>query len=246
MRPTNQAGPRLLGGVVPEIPPLSLDAVDGALIRGALIVDARDPDAHAQGHIAGSLSIPAGASFGTWLGWVVEADRPVVLLVEDRGDLDGLARQALRIGFETMVGHVAGGFEAWRAAGRPVEVGERLGLDTLASQLSAGGPEAPLVIDVRQPSEYGAGHVPGSRHIGAGDLPEMLDRLPRDRPIAMICASGYRSSVAFSLLQSAGFTQVTAVDGGVPDWAAHGYPLEYGGTTDDPAAPAATVEGHAH
>ena len=246
MRPTNQAGPRLLGGVVPEIAPLSLAALDDALGRGALVVDARAPEAHARGHIAGSLSIPAGSSFGTWLGWVVEPDRPVVLIVEDPTDLDDLARQALRIGFETILGQLTGGFEAWRAGGRPVEVGERLDLDLLASQLSAGGPDAPFVIDVRQPSEYEAGHVPGSRHIGAGELPEVLDRLPRDRPIAVICASGYRSSVALSLLQTAGFTRVAAVGGGVPDWAAHGYPLDYGVATDSPDTPARATGGHAH
>ena len=239
MRPINQAGPRLLGGVVPEIPPLSLEALDVALGEGALVVDARAPMAHTRGHIPGSLSIPAGSSFGTWLGWVVEADRPVVLIVEDPADLDDLARQALRIGFETIVGYVAGGLDAWRDAERPVETGERLELDALASKLSAGGADAPFLIDVRQPAEFEAGHVPGSRHIGAGELPEMLDGLPRDRPIAMICASGYRSSVAASLLQAAGFTRVAAVGGGVPDWAALGYPIDYGPAQGWPGPPPA-------
>ena len=94
-------------------------------------------------------------------------------------------------------------------AGRPVEAGAVLSTSSrLAARLAAGGPEAPFVIDVRQPSEYEAGHVPGSTHIGAGELPAMLDRLPRDRPIATICASGYRSSVAASMLRAAGFEDV--------------------------------------
>ena len=103
-----------------------------------------------------------------------------------------------------------------------------------------GGPEAPFVIDVRQPSEYEAGHVPGSTHIGAGELPVMLDRLPRDRPIATICASGYRSSVAASMLRAAGFEDVAPVANGLPTWEAHGFPVEYGpeaGSGDWPAAP---------
>jgi len=74
--------------------------------------------------------------------------------------------------------------------------------------------------------------VPGAVHIGAGELPEVLDRLPRDREIALICASGYRSSVAASLLRAGGFQRVAAVVGGTPDWAAHGYPLDYGAGTD--------------
>jgi hydroxyacylglutathione hydrolase len=249
MRPMNQAGPRLLGGVVPEIPALTGDGLDAALRTGALVVDARSPAAHARAHIPDSVSIPAGSSFGTWLGWVVDADRSVVLLVNDSDALDDLSRQASRIGFDGLVGHVEGGFEAWAGAGRPFESGEALGVDALASRLSAGGPDAPFVIDVRQPSEYEAGHVPGSLHIGAGDLPAMLDRLPRDRPIATICASGYRSSVAASMLRAAGFERVAAVGAGVPGWEAQGFPVEYGEGPDTgewPVAVGLAGEGHAH
>ena len=271
MRPMNRAGPRLLGGIVPELAPLSVEDAADRLAHGSVLVDARSPEAHAEGHVPGSLSIPAGDSFGTWLGWVVDADASVILLVDRPADLDDLARQALRIGFDGLLGYVgdgvvggvggrpvvagggvvAGGFEAWRAAGRPIESGESLDLDALASQLSAGGPDAPFVIDVRQPSEFEAGHVPGSLHIGTGDLPEMLDRLPRDRQIATICASGYRSSVAASMLRAAGFKRVATVGGGTSDWAAHGYPLDYGAGTDGldwptPADGGPSHQGHAH
>jgi len=248
MREINRTGPRLLGGIVEAIVPLTGAGLDDALGRGALVVDARSPKAYATRHIPGSLSIPAGTSFGTWLGWVVDADRPIILLVEEFGELDDLARQALRIGFETIVGHIDGGFEAWRGAGRPVEAGATLGVAALASLLSAGGPDAPFVIDVRQPSEFEAGHVPGSLHIGAGDLPEMLDRFPTDRPIAMICASGYRSSIAASMLRSAGFERVASVTGGVPGWQALGYPLDYGAGTDglDWPADVSHEDVHAH
>ncbi len=259
MRPLNQAGPRLLGGIVPELEALPVEDVAERLSHGAVLVDARSPEAHAEGHIPGSLSIPAGDSFGTWLGWVVDADASVILLVDRRADLDDLARQALRIGFDGLVGYVGGGdggdglagrggglvgygdggglvghgdrgggLPAWRRSGRPVEVGTALSIDALAKQVSAGGADAPFVIDVRQSSEYEAGHIPGSLHIGAGDLPSRLERLPRDRPIATICASGYRSSVAASLLRAAGFERVSSVPGGVPDWEARGFPVEYG------------------
>jgi hydroxyacylglutathione hydrolase len=247
MRPINQAGPPLLGGVVPAIEPLAEDGLTAALGRGAVVVDARAPAAYALHHVPGSLSIPAGPSYGTWLGWVVEADAPIVLLVADPADLDDLARQALRIGCDSIVGHVDGGFEAWRRSGRAVEDGRAIDVDTLASKLSAAGPDAPLVIDVRQPSEFEAGHVPGAVHIGAGELGATLDRLPREREIALICASGYRSSVAASLLQAGGFKRVAAVVGGTPDWADHGYPLDYGAGTDGLEWPAEGTEpAHAH
>jgi hydroxyacylglutathione hydrolase len=232
MRPTNQAGPRLLGATVPAIAPLAGVDLDAALERGALVVDARTAEAHARQRIPGSLSIPAGSSFGTWLGWVVDPDRPVVLLVHDVADLDDIARQALRIGFDSLVGYVDGGLPAWRGSGRTVQADAAYDVDRLAAQLAGSGDDAPLVVDVRQASEFDAGHVPGSVHIGAGELPAVLDRLPRDRPIATICGSGYRASVAASMLRAAGFERVASVRGGVPDWEARGFEVEYGGADD--------------
>jgi hydroxyacylglutathione hydrolase len=255
MRPLNQAGPRLLGGFVPLPRPLEVADARAAIERGALVLDLRTGTEHASGHLPGSLSIPAGSSFGTWLGWVVpEPDRPIVLIVRTEADWDDAVRQALRIGFEGILGYVRGGFLAWAEAGLPTEVGGTLDVAALATRLDRDGSDAPLLIDVRQPSEYEAGHVPGAVSIGAGDLPDRLDTLPRDRPIATICASGYRSTVAASLLRAAGFEDVSWVTGGVPTWAARGLPVAYG--SDDPAAdwpggagsPSTTqpVEAHSH
>jgi hydroxyacylglutathione hydrolase len=229
MRPTNQAGPALLGGVVPLPRPLEIDAARDALDLGALLLDLRTAPEHAAGHVPGSISIPAGTSFGTWLGWVVpEPDRPLVLLLRSEADWDDAVRQALRIGFESIAGYIRGGYLAWAEAGHATEAGEVLQIGDLAAALARGGPDAPVLIDVRQPTEFADGHVPGALPIGAGELPDRLDQLPRDRPIATICASGYRSSVAASLLRAAGFEHVAWVSGGVPSWRALGLPLEHG------------------
>jgi hydroxyacylglutathione hydrolase len=229
MRPTNQGGPRLLGGVVPGPRPMSVDEVRAAVADGALVVDARPPADHAAEHIPGSFSIPAGSSFGTWLGWVVDVGRPIVLVLEDPSHWDDLVRQALRIGYEDLVGHLHGGIGAWADAGGPIASGGRLTVRELARLADRGEPETPLVIDVRQATEYESGHVPGSLHVAAGSLPDRLETLPRDRPIAAICASGYRSSVAASLLRRAGFTDVAWVADGVPAWQAAGLPVERSG-----------------
>jgi hydroxyacylglutathione hydrolase len=228
MRPLNQAGPRLLGGRVPELPPMTVIDTRDALAGDALLIDARQPAAHAEVHIPGSVSIPFGSSFGTWLGWVVDPDRPLILLLDHPDDRDDLVRQALRIGYESADGYLAGGIEAWRKAGLPTDSNARLTVEDLARRLTAGGPDAPLVIDVRQATEFAAGHVPGSLHIRAGDLPGRLEDLRRGRPIATICASGYRSSVAASLLRRAGFADVSWVSDGVPSWQAQGFPVERG------------------
>jgi hydroxyacylglutathione hydrolase len=248
MRPTNQAGPALLGGIVPLPLPLEIGDARAAVEAGALVVDLRPPAEHAAGHIPGSLSIPSGGSFGTWLGWVVpDPDRPIVLVLRNVADWDDAVRQALRIGFETIAGYVRGGFLAWAEAGLPTEAGGATDVRGLARKLEVGGPDAPLVIDVRQVSEYESGHLPGALPILAGDLPDRLDELPRDRPIATICASGYRASVAASLLRAAGFDRVTWVSGGVPTWEALRLPLVYGTGRDVSDLPAdLPAEAHSH
>jgi hydroxyacylglutathione hydrolase len=233
MRPTNQAGPPLLGGRVPEARPMSLAETRAALAGGALLLDLRSPASHAVAHAPGSLSIPLAASFGTWLGWVVEPDRPLVLVLDHPEDWDNAARQALRIGAEgSLVGHLRGGFGAWADGGGPLESSGRLTVDELAARLATGGTGKGtgdnLVIDVRQADEYAAGHVPGSVHLTAGSLPDRLDELPRDRPIVTICASGVRASIAASLLRSAGFEDVSWVASGVPAWRAAGHPVVRG------------------
>ena len=230
MRPLNQGGPRLLGGVIPDVPSVLLVVLDRVVAGGGLVVDAREPAAHATAHIPGSLSVPVGQSFGTWLGWIVDHDRPLILVVDDVADLNELQRQAFRIGHESVAGHLAGGFGTWPAAGRPVESSGIATSDALAVSLAAGGrAERPLIIDVRQPDEFAAGHIPGSIHIGGGSLPDRLAELPRDRPIVVTCASGYRASVGASILRSAGFEDVTWLADGFDGWAASGLPSERGG-----------------
>ena len=228
MRPLNQRGPRLMGAAPPAARPLDVAETRGAIADGAVVVDLRDAAAHAVEHIPGSFSIPAGSSFGTWLGWVVDPDRPLVLILDEPSDWDDAIRQSLRIGHESVIGHLRGGVRAWLEAGEPVASGRRLSVDQLARAVAAGGPEAPLVVDVRQTTEFTAGHVPGSWHIAAGSLTDRLGDLPPGRPITTICASGYRASVAASLLAQAGFDDVSSVADGMIAWSARGHPVERG------------------
>jgi len=201
----------------------------GVVGPGALVLDLRRPAEHAVSHAPGSQSVPLGPSFGTWLGWVVDPERPLVLILERPSDWDEAIRQALRIGAEgAILGHLRGGFGTWADGGGPLESSGRLNVDQLAERLAVGGVEAPLVIDVRQADEYEMGHIPGSILITAGSLPDRLAELPLDRPIATICASGLRASVAASILRTNGFEDVSWVASGVPAWKAAGHPLVRG------------------
>ena len=232
MRAINQDGPPELGRL-PDAEPLPPDRV-GELVAGEhLVVDLRLPGEYAAGHIPGSVSIPAGPSFGTWLGWVVAPDRPLILLLDSPAGWEAAVRQALRIGYGSIAGYLHGGFRRWQESGGAVEASGRLSIGELQALLAEADGRGrdgrgPLVLDVRQRDEYAAAHVPGAVHLNAGDLPDRLAELPRDRPILTICGSGYRSSVAASLLQGAGFRRVSWVSGGVPAWQAAGHPVATG------------------
>ncbi len=204
-----------------------------ALGRGAVVVDTRSPAKHARRHVPGSLSIPAGPSFGTWLGWVVEADAPIVLIVDDPADLDDLSRQAIRIGCETIEGYVDGGFEGWapvRSSGRGRRGDRCRRPGARRCRRAVRWRRSSSTSDSRTSSRPATCPAPSTS--GRASCPTVLDRLPHDREVALVCASGYRSSVAASLLRAGGFSRVAAVAGGTPDWEAHGYPLDYGAGTD--------------
>ncbi len=230
MRPINQAGPPPLGGI-PGARPLTQDEVASLLAGEAMAIDLRSPGQYLVAHLPGALSLPAGSSFGTWLGWIVPHDRPLVLVLDDAGQWDDAIRQALRIGYDDVRGYLHGGMREWQSHGRPIEASGGATVGELRHWLEAGSERngsRPLVLDVRQRDEYERAHVPGALHIMAGDLPERLAELPRDRPIATICTVGYRSSVAAGLLRREGFRDVTWISGGLPAWCAAGYPVEQG------------------
>ena len=225
MQPINKAGAAPLGTIAGPRS-LAVAEVQKLVKDDALIVDARPHPDYAAGHLPGSYSIPAGSSFGTWLGWVVPPDRPLVLVLDSAADWDDLYRQALRIGYDEVRGHLSSVAD-WQAVGLPLDTGKRATIHELAALMN-GGPDAPLVLDVRQRYEWVEGHIPGSVFLMGGDLPERLTELPRDRPIMTICRTANRSAVAAGVLEAAGFTDVTWIDSGVPSWRRAGYPIEVG------------------
>ncbi len=214
MRPTNQAGADPLGALATPRP-MTADELSHAAGHGAVVIDARDADRYAAGHIPGSLSIGLSDTFGTWAGSVVPIDREVVLVLERPDDLDMALAQLRRAGFDRVVGYLLGGFDAWAGD-----------VETLRQIHSRDVPrEHATVLDVREPSEWREGHIGGAVHIPGAQLPVRLDEVP-DGPILVVCAGGYRSSIAASLLRRAGRDDVALVIGGMDAYRAAGLPLE--------------------
>jgi hydroxyacylglutathione hydrolase len=129
----------------------------------------------------------------------------------------------LAVGLDRIAGVLDGGMAAWAAAGRPVVTLPQLSIPALHAALASSHP--PLVIDVRDPGEWAAGHIPSAVYIPYHQLPGRINEVPLDRPVAVICGGGVRSSLAASLLQRAGYPAVQNVPGGMDRWEKAGLPV---------------------
>ncbi|HEX9549385.1 MAG TPA: rhodanese-like domain-containing protein [Acidimicrobiales bacterium] len=211
LRERNRRGPDILGTPFPPLRVLDTDDLRRHLEEGAVAVDARPVTSWAAGHIRGALSIPLRPQFGSWLGWLVAENRPLVFVVDRRQDTAELVRQAVTVGYERLVGATTGGADAWRKAGLPIATTELLAARSL---------DRP-VIDVRQSNEHALGHLPAAAHVELGEIARQAGAMPTG-PLAVMCAHGERAATAASLLEQAGRTDVSVVIGGPEDWVAGG------------------------
>ena len=230
MRALNQAGAAPLAGLG-EPRPMTVEAVEHAAGHDAVVVDARDPEVFAAGHIPGSFGIGLGDTFGTWVGSVVPADRELILVLTHDDDVASALAQLRRAGYDRVAGYLVGGFDAWQANGNDIARLDTRTADDLASQIASG---AVRVLDVREANEWRAGHIAGAIHIPGGALPRRLDEVPSDRPLAVVCAGGYRSTVAASVLERAGRDHLINMIGGVTAYEAAGHALVVGETSAQP------------
>jgi hydroxyacylglutathione hydrolase len=206
LRDVNRAGPALHGPTSSPLPQLDLEAFDAAVAEGAEVVDVRQIGPFAAGHVPGSLSNPWRGQFATWLGWLVARTRPVVFVADDTVDRDDLVWAALTVGFEHLVGELAGGVDAWQDAGRTLVTTPLVGATELDGR---------QVLDIRQETEFTAGHVPGALHVELGALAASTEGLP-EASMLVHCGHGERAMTAASLLQRAGHDDVAVLAGG-PD-----------------------------
>jgi hydroxyacylglutathione hydrolase len=198
----NRRGPRVLS-TDPVLQPMDPEAVAAAVVQGAEIIDVRPFPSFAKSHPAGALSIPIRPAFASWLGWLVADDRPLVILRESSQDPDEILWQSVKIGYENILGEIAGGIDAWKAGGLPTRSTTLIKADQVADV---------SVLDIRQTSEFQAGHLSAALHIELGDLAVMSPQLPNE-PMVVMCGHGERAMSAASLLERTGHTQVSVLDG---------------------------------
>jgi hydroxyacylglutathione hydrolase len=205
-----------------------LTAAEVAELQGnaALIVDTRSSAAFGAAHIPGALNIQLTApEFEQRVGWITPLDAPLALVVAE-DDLMPRAMRALAfLGLDARVrGYLKGGMEAWTADGRATASVPQVSVEELQRRLAS--PDPPRVLDVRESVEWNEGHIEGAHLQSHRLLPQRIADLPysRETPIAVICHSGARSSIASSVLRHHGFTNVSNVTGGMVAWKKAGLP----------------------
>lgn len=197
-----------------------------AAMQDHLLLDTRHLLAFGGAHIPGALNIGARGHFAIQAGWMLDPARPLLLVLESDEHLAAVVTDLARTGLRRIAGYLAGGMTAWEDSGRPLQSVAQLHVRELARRLDK-RPADTLALDVRAPQEWSKGHVPGARHVFLPHLRDQLASLPRDRLLAVYCDSGYRASIAASLLQARGF-EVANVPGSWQAWSACGLPVQRG------------------
>jgi glyoxylase-like metal-dependent hydrolase (beta-lactamase superfamily II)/rhodanese-related sulfurtransferase len=223
MAPANTAGP-----AAPDLsPPRPADAQElwRRIEDGEWVVDLRDRTAFAAGHLAGSLSFTLERSFASYLGWAIPWGTPVTLLANTADEVAQAQRELARIGIDRPVAAATGQPEQW-TGGRPPA---RLRLATFRDLTTAQRRPDLVLLDVRRRLEWAQGHVAGALHVPFNELPGRATELPEGE-VWVYCRTGYRSTIAASMLAARG-RAVVSIDDEFADAEAAGLPLD---TAPDP------------
>lgn len=211
-------------GCIPTLVPLSPQQFQERMAdSNTLVIDTRSILAFGGGHISGAINIALRPAFPTWVGWMIDPEKTLLLVVESERDVSLVTQQLFRLGYDHLGGYLHDGMTSWQNAGLPLK---HLGEWTVHELNQHKDDSTITVLDVRTPQEYQGGCVPGAKHIFVPHLQEHLDELDQSKAIATYCGSGYRASIAASLLQKHGFENVINVPGSWKAWKMAELPVE--------------------
>jgi hydroxyacylglutathione hydrolase len=201
-----------------ELPPLWAIApaeLKAMLSAGEIALDVRANDDFAAGHVPGSVNIALGGQFASWAGTVLGLSAHPVLIAASDEQLEEARLRLTRVGIEALDGYLDGGLAAWRQAGLPVATIAQITASELDARLKS---HAVQVLDVRREPEWDAGRIEGATWWPLDNFRVSPPEIDHEAPIAVHCKGGYRSMIASSLLQRAGFKNVINVVGGFDAW----------------------------
>ncbi len=188
-----------------------------------MVMDTRMPYAYAGSHIPNSLSMWLGGT-SVYPGWLLDTKQYIVFVLERPSDIDIVTARLRRLGFDNMCGYLCGGINEWQESGNPISSTRTMSVLDLKDKLEK---KEVLLLDVREPNEWEEdGIIEGAKCIHFAELSENTGSLPKDKPIAVTCSVGNRSSIAVSILEKAGFTDVVNVLGGMTAWTNLGYSIQ--------------------
>lgn len=224
----NRGGAEALSDL-PEVPPLSAEQMRELMTlsgdSGYTVLDVRSSEDFGEGHVPGSINVGLGGQFAIWAGSLIPLETPLIIVAESEEKVAEARTRLARVGLENVKGYLQGGVEAWRSAGFEVRTVPQVSVDQLHDLIES---ETDLqVLDVRRSAEYESGHVGPAVSAPLADLRKTITAL-KVTPVkktAVICAGGYRSSAATSVLEQLGFTNLLNVKGGTGAWIKAGYPV---------------------
>ena len=220
MKALNSAGAPLLQALPGDrrLPPAELKTLLQA--ETLILLDLRRPESFGGAHVPGAINIGDGQNLSLWAGWMLSPETPIVL-IDEAGDLEQARRSLIRVGLDNVRGYLAGGVSSWIDGGHALaHIAQR---SVQEVEAAANGR---FILDVRSNGEWASGHIPGATHIMLGDLPTRIAELPPNIVITAVCGSGYRSSIATSVLLSHGFSRVLNMSGGMGAWNRQQMPVE--------------------
>ncbi len=218
----NRAGVGSLGEIA-KPKALSAAEVRTAMRDGALLLDVRPSEIYGPEHVMGSMNIGLDGQFASWAGSLVPFQRRIVVVAPDSASVDETVMRLARIGLTTVDGYLDGGIAAWKEAGLPLGNIPQISVRELHTRIERGLDSQ--LIDVRRPGEIETGIAPGAVPITLTSLEASRDLIDPNASITLLCGSGYRSSIAASILESSGFQNLTNVDGGMNAYNAASLPL---------------------
>lgn len=179
---------------------------------GALLLDTRDAQTFAKGFIPNSIFIGIDGGFAPWVGSLIPDIKQQLLLITDEGREEEVVTRLARVGYDYSLGYLKGGFEAWKSSGKEVDTIESISADELASRKA--NDETLTVVDVRKTSEYDADHLENVENAPLDFINESMTHIPKDKPVYIHCAGGYRSMIFTSILRARGYFNLIDVKGG--------------------------------
>ncbi len=224
LKKVNAAGPSIMDRMptIPAMPPAEFRK--STRQAGVTTIDTRSMLAFGGGHVPGAINIGDRPEMSAWVGQMFDLEQRLLLIVEDDKEIERIQKLIVRTGHSDFAGYLAGGMKAWEVAGLPLERTEQITVEQLSEMQANDGDLT--VLDVRSPQEWEAGHIPGADHHFLADMRDRITGLDKTARYATYCASGYRASIAASLMQARGFQNVSNVPGSWSAWTALGFDVE--------------------